>query len=519
MVSLHFHTGVVWKRRQFEEVRVKVTPMIWAAVVCALAAPAYSASCESLAALSLPAAKITVAQLVSAGAFSPPAGGRAGAYKSVPEFCRVAAMLTPSTDSDIKIEVWLPAAGWNRKFQAVGNGGWAGVISYAAMAEAVKAGYATASTDTGHSTSGGSFALGHPEKLIDFSWRSEHEMAVKAKAIIQAFYGNAPRRSYWNGCSTGGRQALKEAQMFPEDFDGIIAGAPGNRTAMALWIAHALLKDPASYIPPAKYPLIHKAVLEACDATDGLKDGLIEDPTRCKFDPGVLLCKNADGPDCLTAPQVEAARKVYMSGRNPRTGKELFGSLAPGSELGWAVMGGGPEPYAAIVDQLKYVVFQDPAWDWRTFDFTRDNARFERPENLIMNATDPNLGKFVARGGKLLLYHGWNDQNVSPYNTVKYFQGVQDTLEGAPKTGNNIRLFMVPGMAHCGGGEGPNVFDKVGTLDRWVEDGKAPDSITASHSTNGKVDRTRPLCPYPQVAKYKGTGSIDDAANFVCRLP
>jgi feruloyl esterase len=496
---------------------VKFTPKVWTAVFCAL--PAYAAPCESLASLSLPDAKITMVQVVSAGTFSPPEGGRAAAYKSVPEFCRVAATLAPSSDSDIKIEVWLPVSGWNRKLQAVGNGGWAGVISYAAMAEAVKSGYATVSTDTGHSTKGGSFALGHPEKLIDFGWRSEHEMTVKAKAIVQAFYGNAPQRSYWNGCSTGGRQALKEAQMFPEDFDGIIAGAAGNRTAMALWIAHALLKDPAGYIPPAKYPLIHKAALDTCDARDGLKDGLIDDPTRCQFDPGVLLCKGADGEDCLTAPQVEAARKVYTPGRNPRTGQELFGSLAPGSELGWAVMGRGPEPYAAILDQLKYVVFKDPAWDWRTFDFDKDNTNFERPENLIMNGTDPNLKKFFAHGGKLLMYHGCNDQNVSPYNSTRYFKSVQDTLGGASKTADNIRLFMVPGMAHCGGGEGPNVFDKVGTLDRWVAEGKAPDSVTASHSTDGKVDRTRPLCPYPQVAKYKGTGSIDDAASFVCKLP
>lgn len=495
---------------------MKFTPVVCAALLCALAAPAHAASCESLASLSLQAAKITSAELVSAGAFAPPGGGQAGPYKSLPEFCRVAATLAPSSDSDIKVEVWLPASGWNQKFQAVGNGGWAGVISYRTMAEAVKAGYATASTDTGHSEKGGRFALGHPEKLVDYSWRSEHEMTVKAKAIIQAFYGKAPRRSYWNGCSTGGRQALKEAQVFPEDFDGIIAGAAGNRTAMAMWIAHALLKDPAAYVPRTKYPLIHHAVLEACDAMDGLKDGLIEDPTRCKFDPGVLLCKGADGSDCLTAPQVEAVRKVYTPGRDPRTGKQLFGSLAPGSELGWAVMGGGPQPYAAILDQLKYVVFKDPAWDWRTFDFDKDNARFEQPENLIMNATDPDLRKFIARGGKLLIYHGWSDQNVSPYNSVKYFESVQDALGGVS---NNVRLFMAPGMAHCGGGEGPNVFDKVGTLDRWVEQGEAPGRIIASHSTRGKIDRTRPLCPYPQVAKYKGTGSIDDAANFVCRLP
>ena len=489
------------------------------AAIFLAAAPLYAASCESLASLALPNAKVTLSQVVPAGTFSPPAGGRAAVYQALPAFCRVALTLTPSSDSDIRVEVWLPAAGWNRKFQAVGNGGWAGVISYGAMAEALRTGYASASTDTGHSTTGGSFALGHPEKLIDFAWRSEHEMTVKAKAVIRAFYGSAPGRSYWNGCSTGGRQALKEAQMFPEDFDGIIAGAPANRTAMALWIAHALLKDPAAYIPSARYPLLHKAALAACDASDGLEDGLIDDPRRCKFDPGALLCKGSESSGCLTAPQVEAARKVYVSARNPATGRELFGSLAPGSELGWPVMARGPEPYAPILDQLKYVVFADPAWDWRAFDFARDNARFERPENVIMNATDPDLRKFVARGGKLLLYHGWNDQNVSPFNTVKYFESVQETLGGPARTAKNVRLFMLPGMAHCSGGEGPNTFDKAGTLDRWVEGGIAPDRIIASHSSNGRIDRTRPLCPYPQVARHTGTGSIDDASNFVCKAP
>ena len=487
-----------------------------ALILTACCAPAFAASCDSLASLALSEAKVTRAEVVAAGAFTPPAG-RADQYRNVPEFCRVLATLTPSKDSDIKVEVWLPTNGWNRKLEVVGNGGWAGTISYGALAEGVRGGYAAASTDTGHSTTNGAFALGHPEKLIDFSWRSEHETTVKAKAVVTAFYGGAPQRSYWNGCSTGGRQALKEAQMFPDDFDGIIAGAPGNRTAMGLWIGQALLKDPASHIPAAKYPLIHKAAVAACDSTDGLKDGLISDPTRCKFDPGVLLCKDGDAADCLTAPQVEAARKVYGPGKNPRTGKVLFGTLAPGSELGWAVMGAGPEPYAPILEQARYVVYQDPSWDWRTFDFDKDNDRFERPEYLIMNATDPHLDKFAAHGGKLLMYHGWADQNVSPYMTVDYFQHVREAM-GAAKTDSSVRLFMAPGMAHCSGGEGPNTFDKLGTLDRWVEDGKAPASIIASHSSGGKVDRTRPLCPYPQMAVYKGSGSIDDAANFVCKV-
>ena len=492
------------------------------ALVCEVSVSA--ASCESLSTLALKDTTVTMAKLVPAGQFSLPGerqtGGRGGnPYKDLPEFCRVAATLKPSSDSDIKIEVWLPANGWNGKFQAVGNGGWAGVISYSAMADAVRAGYASASTDTGHVGGRGTFALDHPEKLVDFSWRSEHEMTVKAKAVIQAFYGNAPRLSYWNGCSTGGRQGLKEAQMFPDDYDGIIAGAPANRTAISLWIADAVLKDPASYIPPAKYPIIHQAALNACDSKDGLKDGLIEDPRKCDFDPKVLLCQAGDGAECLTAPQVKAAKQIYSPATNPRTGQELFSSLVPGTELGWGVQAQGPEPSANIYDQYRYVVFNDANWDWKTFNFDTDVARGDRPENVIMNATDPNMKAFFSHGGKLLLYHGWSDPNVPTLNTIKYYNSVVADMGGEAKASNSVRLFLEPGMGHCGGGEGPNVFDKVGPLEKWVENGRTPDRLEASHSTNGKMDRTRPLCPYPQVAKYKGTGSIDEAPNFECRIP
>jgi feruloyl esterase len=478
---------------------------------CAMAAT----TCENLAQLSLPDTTITMATSVAPGAFTPPSSAKP--LKDLPAFCRVTATLKPSTDSDIKVEVWLPSSGWNRKFQAVGNGGWAGIISYPALADAVKEGYASASTDTGHVGGSGSFALDHPEKLIDFGWRSEHEMTVKAKAIVQAFYGSAPRLSYWNGCSTGGRQGLQEAQRFPGDFDGIIAGAPANRSALGLWIAFATLKDPAGNIPASKYPLIHEAVLNQCDARDGLKDGLIDDPRLCKFDPKVLLCKGADGPSCLTAPQVEAAKKIYTAATNPRTGQELSSPLVPGSELGWGVHGPGPEPRDLTLDQYRYVVFKNPNWDWRTFNFDSDIARSEQPEKVVMNATDPNLKPFFAHNGKLLMYHGWSDPQVSPLGTIKYYNSVVDTLGGVSKTSNNVRLFMEPGMGHCRGGEGPNVFDKVGALDQWVDKSKAPESIIASHSTDGKVDRTRPLCPYPQIALYKGAGSPDDAANFVCK--
>ena len=489
------------------------------AAVAVLAIPA-AAPCENLMSLALPDTTISRSEPVAAGALNLPTGrgpNAAAAYKDLPAFCRVAATLKPSRDSDIKIEVWLPVSGWNGKFQAVGNGGWAGTISYREMSEALRSGYATASTDTGHTGGSGQFAYGHPEKLIDFGWRSEHEMTVKAKAIVNAFYGNAPKYSYWNGCSTGGRQGLKEAQMFPADYDGIIAGAPANRTALALWVAFAELKDPASYIPKEKYPLIHQAVLQACDARDGVQDGVIEDPTRCHFDPKVLLCKGADSASCLTAGQVEAARKIYSPATNPRTGQTLFPSLAPGSELGWGVLGAGPGPSPIILDQYRYVAFQDPNWDWKTFDFDKDIERSEKPDILVMNATNPNLTSYFGHDGKLLLYHGWSDPNITPLATVQYYKSVVDTMGGAAKTSHNVRLFLEPGMGHCGGGEGPNVFDKVGALEQWVEAGKAPEVMIASHLTDGKVDRTRPLCPYPQTAQYKGSGSTDDARNFVCR--
>ena len=484
--------------------------------------PAVAGTCEDLASLALPNTTVTLAQSVAAGEFSAP-GGRGGApvsYKDLPAFCRVAATLRPTSDSDIKIEVWLPSSGWNGKFQAVGNGGWAGVISYRELSEAVRKGYATASTDTGHVGGRGEFALGHPEKLIDFGYRSEHEMTLRGKAIVNAFYGSAPKYSYWNGCSAGGRQALKEAQMFPGDYDGIVAGSPGfdwsGRSAQAVRI-NQILENESARLTPAHQQLLHNAVVAACDANDGLKDGLIEDPTRCHFDPKELLCKGADSPSCLTAGQVEAARKIYSPVINPRTGQELFPSLVPGTELGWAVLGAGPDPSAVMYDHYKYVVFKDPNWDWRTFNFDSDIQKSEQPENAVMNATDPNLRPFFGHNGKLLLYHGWSDPNIAALSTIKYYNAVVDTMGGAAKASNNVRLFLEPGMGHCGGGEGPNVFDKVGALEQWTEHGKTPERIVASHSTAGKIDRTRPLCPYPQIAQYKGSGNIDDAENFVCK--
>ena len=494
------------------------------AIICLMpAAQVYAATCDSVTTLSRPNTKVTSATEVAAGAFAPPGGGpgRGGPspFASLPAFCRVAATLTPTSDSDIKIEVWLPLSGWNGKYQAVGNGAWQGSIGYAAMAEALRRGYATSSTDTGHVGGSASFGMGHPEKVIDFAYRSEHEMAVTAKAVINAFYGNAPKFSYWNGCSAGGRQAMKEAQMFPGDFDGIIAGSPGldwsGRSAQAVRIAQALQNEQAR-LTPAKTQVLHNAVMAACDGLDGVKDGLIENPMACKFDPGVLVCKGGEEPACLTQAQVDTAKLIYSPIVDPKTKQETPG-LAPGSELGWTDMGWSASARATGLDHFRYLVFADPQWDVQKFNVATDVARLREGPSGAVDASDPNLKPFFDRGGKLIQYHGWADPQITPLASVAYFNRVAAANGGVSKIQANYRLFMAPGMGHCGGGAGPNDFDELAALEQWVEQGKAPDMIPASHSRDGKVDRTRPLCSYPQVASYKGTGSIDEASNFVCK--
>jgi feruloyl esterase len=504
-----------------------------AALVCALAfgAPKYAesqpvsaAACERLAgSLSLPNTTVRLAQVVAPGTFVPPGGGAAAAQaaKSLPAFCRVALTIVPSADSDIKSEVWLPMSGWNGKFLQVGNGAWGGSIQYGPLGDALRRGYAAASTDTGHTGTDASFALGHPEKLIDFGYRSVHETAVQGKATVTALYGARPRLSYFNGCSGGGRMSFMEAQRFPEDFDGIIAGAPGhNRTDVAfqtLGMAQATHVSPDSFIPPGKYPVLHQAALNACDALDGLKDRLIADPTKCRFDPAVLECKTGDGPDCLTRAQVVAARRIYAPVIDPRTGARISSGLEPGSEMQWGSVAGN-QPHAMYNDLLRFVVMKDPSWDYRTLDVSRHLEPARRADNGVLAATSTDLTRFVDRGGRLLIYHGWADQNIPPRGSVDYYNGLVTTM-GKEKVAGAVRLFMVPGMGHCGGGDAPNEFDMLAVLEQWREQGKIPAEIVASQVHEGRVSRTRPLCPYPQMARYKGSGSIDKAENFACSNP
>jgi feruloyl esterase len=404
----------------------------------------------------------------------------------------------------------------------------AGSISYAGMAALLARGYATSSTDTGHegANNDGSYALGHREKVIDFGYRAVHKMTVKAKLIVAAYYGRVPTFSFWLGCSTGGRQALTEAQRFPSDYNGIVAGAPANflthLQASSIWKAQAIRNNQGGLIPPYKLPLIHNAIVAACDANDGLKDGLLSDPRLCDFDPKILQCKGDDGPDCLTAAQVAVARAFYTATVNPRTKQQIYPGLALGSELGWSSDVG--RMHADITktqasEYLRYAVFQDPKWDFTTFDFDSAMAQADRIDDGATKATDPNLRDFFQRGGKLLQYHGWSDPSISPLNSINYYSSVVDLMEGVAHVETSYRLFMVPGMDHCAGGDGPNTFDSIRTIEEWVETGKAPERIVASQMKDGKINRSRPLCPFPQVALYNGTGGTDDAANFSCAIP
>ena len=492
------------------------------------AAQTRAETCAALLERSAPAAMITSAEVVESGSMTPPRS--TNVITNLPPFCRVAGVLRPTTQSRILFEVWMPIDGWNGKFAGVGNGGWAGTISFPALADQLRRGYATASTNTGHEAAPGvnaaRFAYEQPEQLTDFAYRAHHETAAAAKALVQAFYGRAPERSYFFGCSSGGYEGLMEVQRFPSDYDGVVAGAPANNwtrlMAGDLDGIIAVLGDPASHLPLQALGLLHRAVIASCDAADGVTDGVLDDPRQCTFDPASLACGGSTSADrCLTIAQVEAARRVYGGLKDPRTGAQLYPGLARGSEPYWPHRDPA-NPFPIPISHYKWLVFANPDWDWKTFDF-RDPANFaahlEAESRLapIMNATSPDLRAFRQRGGKLLQYHGWNDQLIAPENSIDYYESVRDFFGADADVPGFYRLFMAPGAAHCGGGTGPTAFDMQTALEQWVERGVAPDRVVASRSVNGVVDRLRPLCPYPQVAAYTGTGDTNDAESFVCR--
>jgi feruloyl esterase len=502
-----------------------------------------AADCERLGALRLSNTTLTVAEVIS-GRFAIP--GSRDTIRDLPPVCRVAGEIQPTNDSHIAFEVWLPLENWNGKFAGVGNGGWAGTISYipndvprtSTLDAQVRRGYAAASTNTGHAGSAveARFAYGHPERVVDFGWRAVHEMTVAAKAVTQTFYGRAPDHAYWIGCSTGGRQGLMEAQRFPADYDGIIAGAPPinwlSLMTGGLMQSITAIGDSSRYLPPAARALLHDAVIKQCDALDGVRDSVLEDPRRCHFDPKTLQCESGEAPNanCLTATQVAAVTRIYFGADDPVRGRKLMPGFERGSENLWLGSAAPGRPNPTLVGFYEWLVFGDSTWNWRTFDLANPDDRdawlaADRKLAPILNATDPDLRAFRRRGGKLIQYHGWSDAAIPPQFSIDYYENVLSGDVSAPRARASAltdvqqfyRLFVVPGMGHCVGGDGPTVFDLESALENWVQRGVAPDSVIATRrAPNGAPDRSRPLCPYPKTAAYKGKGDSNDAASFTC---
>jgi hypothetical protein len=487
-------------------------------------------ACDQIAQQAFPDAKVTLAEARPAGAFQIPgaAGGFGPSSMTLPAFCRVAVTLTPTPDSDIKMELWLPA-NWNGKFMMVGNGAWSGAVSYSAMADPLSRGYAVASTDTGHEGGRGTFGYGHPEKLVDFAWRAVHETTVKGKALTAAYYGASPRLSYWNGCSSGGKQGLKEVQMFPADYDGVIAGAPANnwmRLQVQSMVAN-LANNPKGSKPvlgPPQIALIHKAVISDCDGLDGLKDGQIADPRVCRFRAESLICKpGQEASTCLTAEQAAVADRVYAPVRDPKTHALIYPGMAPGSEEQWPIV--ILSPWTIGLDNFG-LAHGDPKWDPYSFDPSADLARAEAWDPGIA-ATNPDLSAFKARGGKLIQFHGWADALIPTENSINYYESVAERLGGAQQTEGFYRLYLVPAMGHCGGAYG---VDWITALEQWVEGGRAPDEVMGKRLAPARFGPpapgpaaptadlgSRPICAYPRMAVYKGSGAAGDPTSFACR--
>jgi feruloyl esterase len=522
-------------------------------------------ACEALKDIKLDHATVVSAVSQEAGPLKPAAGIPVKVPEvTVPKHCEVSGVARPTSDSEIKFTLWLPPReDWNGKYMQRGNGGWAGSIQPVVLVAPLARGYAVSATDDGHETQGimpdATWAIGHPEKLIDFGYRSLHETAIFSKEILQAYYGKTAEKAYFSGCSDGGREALMEAERYPEDFDGIIAGAPANHWthhfAGFVWNEIALNGKPESKIAVEQLPAIQKAALAACDALDGVKDGVIEDPLACHFDPSVLLCHGAAGADCLTQPQIEALEKIYAGPKNPRTGEQIYPGYEPGTEAvpgAWSLWILGPSAHSLFGNSFfGQAVHEDPHWDWRTMDFDRDVRLADEKTGAILNSYNPDLRSFRDHGGKLIQYHGWGDAAIAPRDSINFYKDVRAFLSHYPDPRSSnpadiqgfYRLFMVPGMQHCTGGPGATSFgnddiaalkstpddaeyDILMALDRWVMQGVAPEKIIATgragadaKSGSEGVRVTRPLRAYPAMARYKGQGDPNAAENFECRMP
>jgi feruloyl esterase len=525
--------------------------------VLAQSAPRTKESCERLVSLSLPNTTIAVAELVEAGAFKVPGtaprdGGGSSAlagtigpvpdvpgrvtantaglglgynggrgiplFSTLPAFCRVAATLKPSPRSDIRMEMWLPVAGWNGNFRGTSPNGLGGVLNYNAMAVGLIDGFAVASTDTGH-RGGETSWMREPEKITDFAGRAMHETTVVGKALASAYYGTPPKYSYMIECGGGSAAALHEVQKYPADYNGVVVGGHAAHLTRQifgqLWPWLASHPNGVAILPSPALAIVHDAVLKACDRLDGVNDGLLEDPLKCTFDPKAIQCKAGDGANCLTAAQVDAVQKIYAGPVNPRTHERIWSPLFRGSELDWSFFTESAAPIGIATSALR-MILDDPTWDYRMADFDRVVAAADRSDLARVNAATADISGYLRRGGKLILSGGWNNALVPAGAVLDYYKSVEATI-GVRETRDGVRLYMVPGMIECNGGPGTDTFDMLGVMRQWVERGQAPSDVPASRVEHGKVVRTRPLCPYPQVATYRGSGSTDDAKNFVCR--
>ena len=517
--------------------------LAWGLTANPAAAAASAADCAALRGKAPAETEITSATLQQAGPFViPPELGPATTVQ-LAAICRVQGVLRPTPDSAIAFEVWLPAEGWNGRFMGVGNGGCAGSIGYASLVAAVQGGYAVASTDTGHGPgiTDASWAVGHPEKVVDFGWRAVHLTTVAGKTLAAAFYGAPPTRSYFSSCSNGGRQGLMEAQRFPEDYDGIIAGAPAYHwTALFtnfVWNAQVLAR-PGAAIPAAKTPAIARAVLAQCDALDGVTDGLVSDPRQCRVDVQKLSCADKESDACLTPPEITALQAIYQGARTSK-GKQIYFGFPPGGETapgspGWDAWIFGAAPGASIQNAfgssfIKQIVGAPATWTPSDFDFDRDFGPLEAKTGATFNATNPDLTRFAARGGKLILWHGWSDAAIPAQGTIDYRDSVMRRM-GAKRTGEFLRLFMVPGMHHCAGGAGPSDFGQnsvpargesaatsvVAALQEWVERGQAPEQLIARQQSPA---RTGLICAHPKRATLGQGADPSRAESYSCRIP
>jgi len=494
------------------------------------AAPAIS--CAQLASVALPSSPSSAftvlnAQIIVAGPL--PAGTPATTNppmrraEALPAYCKVKSRISPA----INFELWLPQAGWNGRFQQIGVHRFGGELDYADMAWQLAQGYAVASSDTGHAGQAALPWMQNPQQVVDYGSRAVHETAMKAQALTAAFYGRPAQYAYFNGCSTGGKEALMEAQRYPSDFQGIAVGDPnfdqiGNR-AQYIWNAQATFMNEATRITPAQLRLVHAKVLEACDRLDGVADGVIGDPRQCHFRPESLACQAGQAPgECLTPAQAGAVTKIYEGPSDPLTGQRIYAGWALGSELEWASIIAGPNVFPTAEQFFRNMVFRDAAWDWRRFDFDKDWKFAVANFGPLVNADDPDLRALEQAGGKLLHYHGWGDVNHAPMQSVRYYDDVVATLgrstpqgQAGDRVARFYRLFMIPGSSGCGSaGPHPDQFDPMDALRSWVEDKKAPEQIVVR--APAQPQRTRMLCPYPQVAVYSGRGDVFNEINFSC---